>query len=211
LALIYDSGVNSPSDWPPSIITYVGGTISATGLLQIDLNNDEDVDFTLPVSGNIPGPEEIELSPIPERSDVYSNLATLTCTITGQVPPTGTVPGTITCTGTVDFAIDIDGDEDLEVELVGLPLTGSGTITVFHNGLGFVTITGSLPVSAIPVVGDFDNDGSADDTLNIAKTVNLNIAGTIDYATPDNRHHFGRLHRIRLGQDKHQLSQRPTT
>jgi hypothetical protein len=185
LALIYDSGVNSPSDWPPSSITYVGGTISATGLLQIDLGNDEDVDFTLPVSGNIPGPEEIELSPIPERSDAYSNLATLTCTITGQVPPTGTVPGTITCSGTVAFAIDINGDEDPEVELVGLPLTGSGTITVFHNGLGFVTITGSLSVSAIPVVGDFDNDGSADDTLRIDKTVNLNIAGTIDFATPE--------------------------
>jgi hypothetical protein len=184
LALIYDSGVNSPSDWPPSIITYVGGTISATGPLEIDLGNDADVDFTLPVSGNIPGPEEIELSPIPERSDVYSNLATLTCTITGQVPPTGTVPGTITCTGTVNFAIDINGDEDPEVELEGLPLTGSGTITVFHNGLGFVTITGSLPVSAIPVVGDFDNDGSADDILNIDKTVTLDIEGTIDFVTP---------------------------
>jgi hypothetical protein len=82
LALIYDSGVNSPSDWPPSIITYVGGTISATGPLQIDLNNDEDVDFTLPVSGNIPGPRRNRtVSPIPEQIRQYTvTLATLTCT-----------------------------------------------------------------------------------------------------------------------------------
>jgi hypothetical protein len=178
MALVY-----SASGWLPAPLTYVSGTISATGPLEIDLNNDGSIQFVLSVSGNVPGPGTITVSST-GQVDSYSNTATLTCTIAGQVPPIGSVTGTMSCTGLVNFNIDIYNDGiNIEFPLTGLPLSGTGSITVFHDGLGSVTIIGSAAVSTPPVVNDFDNDGSADDTLNIDKTVNLNIAGTINFAT----------------------------
>jgi hypothetical protein len=177
MALVY-----SASGWLPAALTYVSGTISALGTLEIDLDNNGGTDFTLPVSGNRLGPGIIFVLPT-LQFDSYSNTATLTCTIAGQVPPTGTATGTINCLGTVDFTIDIHDDASVEVSLTGLPLSGTGSISVFHDGLGGVWITGSAAVSTPSVVGDFDNDVSADDTLRIDKTVNLNIVGTINFAT----------------------------
>jgi hypothetical protein len=180
MALVY-----STPTWPPTTLTYVSGTISATGTLAIDIGNDGSaIEFTLPVSGNVPGPGTIAVSTSTGQVDSYSNTATLTCTIAGQVPPIGTATGTINCLGTVDFTIDIYGG--LAPDVFVDRTTANHQFRLdnrIHNGLGSVTISGSAAVSTPSVVGDFDNDGSADDTLNIAKTVNLNIAGTINYAT----------------------------
>ncbi|MEM4238496.1 MAG: hypothetical protein QXP49_02180, partial [Nitrososphaerota archaeon] len=167
--------------WLP--IDWTGGSISVSGPLEIDINSDG-VDFTIPVSGNRPGSTLTDLpfeEVLPIDSDSYTNTGTLTCTISGTVPATGVSPGTMTCTGTLSFTIDIDSDSTPDVVFTGLPLSGSGDITTSHDGLGNVLIWGSISVAAPLVIGDLDNDGSSDDTLQITKTVDVNIVGTITF------------------------------
>jgi len=172
----------APPPWLPSSISFVGGTISAIGLVGINLDGDATIDLTLPVpvTGSIPGPSTLSLNDIGD--DRYYNTGSLDCDIFGTIATSGFGFGIISCTGTLDFYINIYNDAIVEVSLDDLGLTGSGFLSTFHDGSGDVTISGSLLVSAAPVVDDFDNDGDTDDTLFISKTVDLDISGTIDFS-----------------------------
>jgi hypothetical protein len=163
-------------------ITYSSGSISHTTTLVIDINSDLTPEFVTTTGGGIPGPSPVSVSDV--DSDVYSNTATLTCTLSGAIPFTGTSTGTLSCNGNVNFEIDINslGNLGADITVGPIAVTGSGPVTITST-LPTVSISGTISVTSTPVTQDFDNDGANDDRLTIGKTVSISASGTISGTT----------------------------
>jgi hypothetical protein len=186
--LAYNTGLGG--GWPPSTLTFVSGSISSSQSLGIDIDSNG-VDFTFTNTVNVPGPSSIILGLDPAgRVDRYENTVnSLSCTLTGVIPPSGTAPGTATCTGTVTFTINIYNDGTPEVTVPFATLSGTAPLMI-TNLAGTVTITGTVTIIAGPTTGDFDNGGPlppppVGDTARVIKTISINIVGTLDTAVPE--------------------------
>ncbi|MEM4294177.1 MAG: carboxypeptidase-like regulatory domain-containing protein [Candidatus Caldarchaeum sp.] len=177
------------SSWPPASLTSVSGSATVTGQVDFDdggVNNF--LQLPLAFGRNIGASDLGSFNTVDQ--DAYTDTLSFQCTVSGTIPPTigGTTLASVSCVnGVLSLTIDIHGNgPPAEVSLSVSPLTASGNVLVTRTGTTTITITGTVTISpSIPGLIDLDNDGVAEDSLTIRKTLYINVSGDLVWGTPN--------------------------
>ncbi|MEM4305734.1 MAG: hypothetical protein QXD61_07145 [Candidatus Caldarchaeum sp.] len=188
LNVVFTITATATGTWPTVALTNVAGSVTVTG--TVDFDDGAATNFVvipLAFGRNIAEANLVDYDTV--QWDVYTDTLSYTCTVSGTIPPTigATTTATVSCTsGTLSLGIDIHNDISLEVSLSISGLTASGTATVTRISTTSIIIAGTVPISAtLPGLLDLDNDGVADDSLTLSKTLTINVVGNLVWGTPN--------------------------